>query len=224
MQTTAQRSRRTRPEYRGFVSDGYYLDSAGRLRFQPEPRGDIDLARARLDALLLDDLPTPPPRPAVVAVEVAGRWPRAKNVAAIRTAVDEIPSRFRSRWLAAGGRLEIVPGDNARIHPRSARLGPVLGWSTLGSVFCVVAGDHADSPLTASHEIGHALDYVFGYPSHSAEWLKIWQNAKAAGKVPAHGDQRQRPAEYFAESFARLWHPTLFITSQAAQDFIMGLV
>jgi hypothetical protein len=171
--------------------------------------------------LLLDDLPR---LPAVLAIEVGGRLPRPENVEAIKRAVDAIPLRYREAWIGKGGRLEIVSGDNARIHPRSARLAPVLGWSTLGSAFCVVAGDDAGSPITATHEIGHCLDTVLAYPSHSAEWLEIWRGDKAAGRVPAFAGQNEKPSEYFAETFARLWHQTLFITSEAAQRFIEALV
>ena len=164
----------------------------------------------------------PPPR--VYAVAVAGKWPRPENVEAIRRAVDAIPPRFLRAWIASGGRLEIVPGSNASIHPRFSSSKPALGWTKFGTAFCVVAGDHADSSLTATHELGHALDFALRYPSHSAAWMRIWQADVAAGKVSAYTGQRDQAAEYFAEQFGNLWHPDIFIVSKAAQDFIMQLV
>jgi len=157
-------------------------------------------------------------------VEIGGKWPNPENVEAIRRAVDAIPPRFLRAWIASGGRLEIVPGSNASIHPRFSSSKPALGWTKFGTAFCAVAGDHADSSLTATHELGHALDFALRYPSHSAAWMRIWQADVAAGKVSAYAGQRDQAAEYFAEQFGNLWHPDIFIVSKAAQDFIMQLV
>jgi hypothetical protein len=213
---TAPTTWRTRPQYAGHVADGYYLDNAGRLRYEPQPA--LDLARAKLFVLDLDDVPQPP---AVQPVEIGGRWPRPENVAAIRRAVDEIPLRFRSLWRDAGGWLEIVPGSDAAIHPRFSRNAPALGWTAFHGPFCCVAGDHPDAPLTACHEIGHALDFALGYPSRSAAWLQIWRADVAAGRVPSDNQQREKPNEYWAEQFARRWSPDfLWARSREAQDFI----
>ena len=214
MSTTAIRWR-TRPQYTGHVADGYYLDSAGRLRFQPDPRDALDLALARMLLLDLDDdLPRPP---AVLAVAIGGRLPRPENVRAIQKAVDELPLRFRSKWLAAGGRVEIVPGVVLPDYPHW------LGVNKFHSAIARVAGDNTDAPQTARHEFAHGLDFALGYPSRSAAWLRIWQDHKAAGNVPSFAGQREKPEEFFAEQFARLWHPDLYPT-RAAQDFIMQLV
>ena len=128
---------RTRPQYTGHVADGYYLDSAGRLRYEAQP--DVDLAKARLFVLDLDDLP---PVPAVLPVEIGGKWPNPRNVAAIRQAVDCIPLAFRSKWRDAGGRIEVLPGETL---PDSG----YLGINKFGSARARVAGDHPDAPQTA---------------------------------------------------------------------------
>ena len=61
----------------------------------------------------------------VYAIDIDGRSPRAENVRAIEKAVEHMPARFREAWLKNGGRLEIVPGCDARIHPLfSARATP----------------------------------------------------------------------------------------------------
>jgi hypothetical protein len=209
---TAPTTWRTRPQYTGHVADGYYLDSAGRLRYEPQP--DLDLARARLFVMDLDDLP---PVPAVLPVEIGGKWPRPENVEAIRRAIDEIPLAFRSRWRDAGGRIEVIPGGAL---PDSG----YLGINKFNSARARVAGDHPDAAQTARHEFAHGLDHALGFVSHSAGWIRIWQAEKAAGKVPTFAGQREKPEEFWAEQFGNLWHPTVFIVSKAAQDFIMGLV
>ena len=117
-----------------------------------------------------------------------------------------------------------MPGCNASVHPRFAFHPPAAGWSEFGSPFCVVAGEAPDAPLTACHEVGHALDFLLGYPSRSAAWLRIWQADKAAGKVPSFAGQQEQPGEYWAEQFGRLFHETLFPASVPAQEFILGLV
>ena len=83
-----------------------------------------------------------------------------------------------------------------------------------------MAGDHAEAPLTAQHEIGHAVDFALGYPSRSAAWLRIWRADVAAGRVPSYAGQRDKPDEYWAEQFARRWSPDLWPRSREAQDFI----
>ena len=83
----------------------------------------------------------PPPR--VYAVAVAGEWPNPSNVQRIRLAVDAIPAKLL-RGIRAGGRLEIVPGRNASVHPRFSSSKPALGWTKFGTAFFAVAGDHAD--------------------------------------------------------------------------------
>jgi hypothetical protein len=200
---------------------GWFFDPWGYRYFSATEaaRLDVEQARAQL-AELFEDLP---PLPVVVPVAIGGRTPGPENVARIRKAVDEIPLGFRSKWLAAGGHVEVVPGHNARIHPKSARLGPVLGWTRLGDPLCVVAGDHPDAPLTAVHEFGHVLDSLLGHVSRSPQWLKIWQADVAAGRVPGFAGQREKPEEYWAEQFARRWSPDLWARSREAESFIEGL-
>ncbi len=180
-----------------------------------------------------EDVPAPAPiRTAAIAAPPPARLCRGRgrrvaapeNVEAIRRAVDAIPPRFLRAWIASGGRLEIVPGSNASIHPRFSGHTAALGWCQFHGPFCAVAGDHADSPLTAVHEVAHGVDFAFGYPSRSAEWLRLWGSDKAAGKVPSFAGQREAPAEYWAEQFGRLFHETLFPASVPAQEFILGLV
>ena len=160
----------------------------------------------------------------VYPVAVSGRLPDALNVQRIRQAVDAIPAKLLRKWIGADGRLEIVPGRNASVHPRFASHPPAAGWTKFGTAFCAVAGDHADSPLTAVHEVAHGVDFALGYPSRSAEWLRLWGSDKAAGKVPSFAGQREAPAEYWAEQFGRLFHETLFPASVPAQEFVLGLV
>jgi len=205
---------------------GWFLDGWGYEFHDPDPAEPLDLARARLFLLTLDEAPTPPapPPPGVYAVEVGGRWPRPENVAAIRRAVDAIPYRYRGPWLAKGGRLEIIAGSNARIHPKgSAHLGPALGWYHLGGTLCVVAGDHPDAAQTSLHEVGHAIDYALGGVSRRPQWVEIWKRDR--GKVPAIAGQREKPGEYWAESFAILWNPAaVYLHSREAERYIEGIV
>ena len=198
-----------------------------RLRDLLPPASDVEVTRRRVACLLGVDpgARTPPEAPpSVHPFPVNGQWPRPENVVAIRQAVDAIPAHLRSKWLAAGGRLEIVPGQDARIHPANRLFGTCAGWNASKSAFCVVAGDHQEAGLTAVHEIGHALDYLLGFPSRSQQWLQIWQTDVAAGSVPRLAGQRESAAEYFAESFARAWHPVLYAVSLEAETFIVRRV
>jgi hypothetical protein len=192
-----------------------------RLRDLLPPASNVEAARRRLRDLLGDAPATS--APSITAVAICGRMPDPRAVQAIRQAVDEIPLRFRSRWIDAGGRLEIVPGENASVHPRFNGSPAVLGWNESRGPFCCVAGDHFDAPLTARHEVAHALDFVLGFPSRGYQWHEIWKADVAAGRVPRYASQRAKPAEYWAESFAKLFDPVAVIGS-AAEEFILGLV
>ena len=111
-----------------------------------------------------EDVPAPPsirtaaiaaPPPRVYAVAVAGKWPRPSNVQRIRLAVDAIPAKLLRAWIRAGGRLEIVPGRNASVHPRFSSDPPAAGWNKFHRRFASWLAT-CRRPLTAAHEIGHA--------------------------------------------------------------------
>lgn len=160
---------------------------------------DLDDCRRRLTLADLDAVRVHR-EPGVFAVAINGRLPRPENVRQIRKAVEEIPSRFRSVWLNAGGRLEIIAGTDARLDPRFAYYErPVLGMSR--NVLAVVAGDDTDAERTACHEIGHCLDNILRISRRPA-WVRIWEHNRSWGRVPDFTDQNRLAREYFAEMFA----------------------
>ena len=115
--------------------------------------------------------------------------------------------------------IEIVPGA---VHARIIR----LSWRQQIRHAPGEGGGRPSrrSPDRRATNSRHGLDYALGYLSHSAGWLRIWQAEKAAGKVPSFAGQREKPQNILQNSLAICGTPTLFITSKAAQDFIMQLV
>jgi hypothetical protein len=141
----------------------------------------------------------------------------------------QVPGAIRAKLLRAGATIELIPGRDVAAHPlfRHHVTGRYVGMTRFFQPFGAVAVDADDDPAaTVLHELAHILDHVAGHPSHGPDWLRIWQQDLAAGKVPGFGDQRGKPGEYFAESCGRLWNPRAGVwpASRAAADFIEGLV
>ncbi len=213
---------RTEPRYQGLCSDGFFQTPDGRVHYRPP--ADVPAARARLDLLLLDE-PTPLPRPPLSARAIDGRLPSPSKVHAIEAAMDQVPAAILARLLRAGARIELIPGRDVAAHPQFAQHKgkQFAGVARFLQPFAVVAVDADDPVVTVLHELGHLLDNVAGHPSRSAGWFEIWTAEKRAGRVSRDAGQQQSPSEFFAEQFARLWHPDLYPT-RGAQDFIMQLV
>jgi hypothetical protein len=155
--------------------------------------------------------------PGVRVFPIGGRTPSADAVAKIHKAVLCIPDRFLRPWLAAGGRLDIVPGMDASVHPTFSNNGPAAGYCCI--IFCVIAGDYVDASRTAIHEIGHAFDNLTNV-SKSPAWRRIWNYEKLCGRVPQWAGQRMYASEFFAESFALLWSGNSMMLENSVEDFI----
>jgi len=158
---------RTEPRYRGYCTDGHFLDSQGRLRFQPDP----ELARRRLELLLLDDIPPTPPRPLISTRVIDGRLPSAAKVRAIETAIAEVPAAIRAKLSRAGARIELIAGVDVAAHPEFShhKAGLYCGMTKFAEPFAAVAVDaDRDPAATVLHELGHILDQIAAHPSRSA--------------------------------------------------------
>ncbi|MGC9525565.1 MAG: phosphoglucosamine mutase [Limnospira sp.] len=58
---------------------------------------------------------------------------------------------FERAWVASGGRLVRIRGNESHIHPEMLRLGAILGGDPSGSIFCRHYGGTGDSVLSALH-------------------------------------------------------------------------
>jgi len=140
----------------------------------------------------------------LAVVPVGGRLPHPENVAAIRKALERVPTRFLVPWSEAAGRLELIAGNNATLHPEfSWCLRPAAGWNR--GTFSVVAADAGDAERTTLHELGHAVDAALGFIADKPTWRGLWAWHKRCETIPAFARQRESPGEFFAECFANLW-------------------
>ena len=137
----------------------------------------------------------------VVPLTVAGCRPSGEQVALIEQTLTKLPEGVIRRWHNAGGRLELVAGDNATIHPKffhnSQR---ALGWCSGDGRLLVVAIDSDRPERTVLHEVGHAIDRNNRF-SAAQEWCEL------SGRPPrwyrwAHDYYAGDEAEFFAECFS----------------------
>jgi hypothetical protein len=113
------------------------------------------------------------------------------------------PARVIQAWANAGGRMELVYGRDARIHPRSVGGPPCSGWTSY--TFCCVAADCEAAYLTALHELAHAYDCVLDMVSFSQRWRDLFGRLKRDEALPRAFGQSEDWREYFAESCGLLW-------------------
>ncbi len=196
--------------------------------------------RAQRDAMVAHE-PTsnPPPRrvapsPAtptehcdcdlpIFILPIDGRRPERQSVCRILSALHDVPSRFYPPWIAAGGKMEMVAGLLASVHPRyGSDPRPAAGFAE--GPFCVVGADAPGATKTAIHELGHALDSVLRISSRP-EWLRLFEAATRDGRTRLWGalsraGQLQPPNEYFAEMFAFKWVGLDWYVPGPVQDFI----
>jgi hypothetical protein len=188
---------RSKPEWKGQVADGWFLDSGGRLRFQPNPQDALD----KLAAMLAD-----PPPPMVQAYPIDGKLPSPAQLIAVRAELAKAPRAVIDEWRARGGHLEVVPGGDCSRHPQA----PGRCYGFCYGDLIVVAGERG---LAVLHEAGHMHDQAKirgGRFSATAEWRAIHR------RLPPHifardlwrGDAyyRSDPLESFAECFAKYYH------------------
>jgi hypothetical protein len=209
----------------------------GRLSLLDDPpTPDVETARRRVSALLDGPDPlldtrrrlnvlfadAPPPAlapPFITTVEIDGQRPSYEQVARIEAELRKIPAAILSSWRAAGGRIEIVGGRQANLHPLTAgnlQGRRIDGWCSTYRKLIAVA---AEAPAaTIIHEFGHAHDgthWNSGRFSGLPEWERIcrWRPATPV---------RFSPVEHYAEDFA-LFHispETRADLPPAAREFI----
>ncbi len=209
MTTTAMS--RTSPEYRGHLADGYFL-SGGRLQYRPpaDPQG----ARRRIIELIGE-----PEAPLVAGFAIDGRLPTCQQVAAIEHELHKAPSRVVQDFRARGGKIEVIAGVNAKLHPVTAskrNMNSCGGWYCHPwTLICVAA--EAD-PLVLLHEIAHHFDRSDCGPGRFSS-LPLWRQISEPGRWEP---RFQSCWEKFAESFALHFHSdaTRDRLGDSIQDFI----
>jgi hypothetical protein len=201
------------PTYRGFCSDGYYFGPSGKLMYAPPPdprQARVEQLQRELAVLDIDATLTQVERPAapmVVALEIDGRRASPEQVRAIETTLGKVPKAIIRRWHNAGGRVELVAGNNASVHPRFAHRDiQATGWcDAWGGRLLAVAADGSRPERTALHELGHGLD-LFDTPhpwqySSRPEWAGLANRPFGWYHLDHHHESNA--AELFAESFSR---------------------
>ena len=165
------------------------VPTSASLRFTPPARPETASAAA--------DIPVTP-------FAIAGRYPSDWQLQAVRDELSKAPRPVLNEWRARGGRVEVVAGGNAGIHPAWPH-GKCLGFCC--SPLVVIAGDFPR--LTALHEAGHAHDDVRlrgGRFSGTPAWQRIHKGLKEANFNEESGGLSKHvlsdPAETFAELFA----------------------
>ncbi len=166
---------------------------------------DVEASRRRLAELLGEANDGPIVRP----VAVNGTLPSDNNVDLVRRELFKLPPRILADDLT-GWTVDVVPGDNARAHPKAlADAKKVWGSCYKLSHLIVVAG--RAQILTTLHEAGHAVDSDYCV-SHSRSWRKALKWDDSTG-------------EEWAELFAYYWHSTATRASLTAdvRNFMQAL-
>jgi len=164
---------------------------------------------------LVDELLAVNATPLVSAISLAGVLPPAASLEAIEAELLRAPPHIVAAWRDRGGRVEVVPGKDASLHPQALPSQSRSGawhWAKLGGLI-VVAAAECDGHCVL-HELGHAWDLGSRF-SRLPAWQQICASeAWHADEVPGpglfggtHGDYyRSQPEEAYAESFARYVH------------------
>ena len=180
---------------------------------------DNDQATINFDAALqrwaLDELLTVSTGPMVQAIAVDGKRPTPAQVQGFDRELRKAPAPFIRAWRGLGGRVEVVPGNDASIHPEWRHGGdPIGGWHSeqLHNLICV-AGEQAQ--ITVLHELGHFVDRGRRF-SDSADWRKLHKCEPAIAKMGPYYVSQE--AESFAQAVACIYH------SKATRSALSGLV
>ena len=149
--------------------------------------------------------------------------PERQSVCRILSALHDVPLRFYPPWIAGGGKMELVAGPLANVHPLyGTDPRPAAGFNS--GVFSVVGADAPGATKTAVHELGHALDFIL-HISTRPEWNRLFEAAARDGRTKLWGGssragQLQPIDEYFAEMFAFTWTGLNWYVPRPVQDFI----
>jgi hypothetical protein len=200
-------------------NDCWYIDERGRSQYYctddgPPPAAVREIwdRRDELQSIdeQLDDLRAPSlvaPGSIVSIVSIDGRSPASTDVDLVRAELAKAPAAIVAELRAAGGRIDVIPGENAARHPESRLTAPCWGWSSALRALIVIAAE--SGAITTLHELGHWHDRFRRF-SRLPEWQKIVRDEQAvASDIPGlavlqniPGYVFDRPEEHFAECFA----------------------
>ena len=201
------------PKYVGHVSDGWFLDSQGRLHYRAP---DVDVTRGRLHALLGDLPDDGPAGPLIRLVAIDGVAPSLMRAAAIERELSKAPPRVLAVFRSRGGTIDIVPGEDASRHPQCGQRPPpgkiVRGWCSRGEAQPLIVVAVAGDPRAVLHELGHWHDRSDRF-SGLSEWQRIVAADRMRGtRLEFHGgyeflfddghNGKRSPREAYAEAFA----------------------
>jgi hypothetical protein len=134
----------------------------------------------------------------VRGLSVGGERPTAAEVEAVRRELAKVPLCFREHWRRRGGKCDVVPGNNASIHPEFSHHGrKAVGWAA-SSLLIAVGGD---CPESVSYVFARCVDEYTDASDFSA-WIKIYDFEKKTFEdsvIPP--DYLRSPGEMFCCKF-----------------------
>lgn len=116
-----------------------------------------------------------------------------------------VPQNIRQHFIESGWSL-IVSGEELSLKTKTYKPGYTMDGVTFYKRKIVYIGNYVESPGYALlHEMGHYLDYSYGYISDSKEFQKIYKE-EAKNHHSSSGDwvtgyATESPREYFADVF-----------------------
>jgi hypothetical protein len=138
----------------------------------------------------------------VVALTVDGQAPTPEEVQGVRDELAKAPSSVRKLWRQRNGRIDVVPGDNATIHPTFCHNGMrAAGWTR--GLLIAVAG-HERQRSSVLHEVAHAIDTI-GEFSSTPRFLAIYEGEKDRPQT-CNEHELESPRECFAGMFCAYYN------------------
>ena len=131
---------------------------------------------------------------------------------AVRSELKKVPLGIRREWFNRGGRLEAVHCRYTTDHPawKSMRDESIHGFSIAGLAVASMRFWPEQDRLVVLHEVAHAIDNVFDFPSDETAWQYAAERDRDRGCISADwladAGSRQFLSEYFADQAARFWH------------------
>ena len=111
-------------------------------------------------------------------VPLNGQMPSEASLACVRDKLLQCPDALRAIWRRRGGRVDIVPGDDAGLCPGFTRKAVRAGGLCRGVLIALAENDlHArldGCPNVVLHELAHAYDNIYE-SSDLPEFQRIYQ-------------------------------------------------
>jgi hypothetical protein len=96
-----------------------------------------------------------------------GKFPSVAALDRAEAVLDCLPSRIASLWQKGGGKLVLTSGNRVKVDDTTTSAG------YCERATCVVAEACGTFDSTILHEVGHAIDYLFGF-SKTTDFARIF--------------------------------------------------